>query len=118
MAKTRILQSGAGRPGIRPVDALADHAHCPRAVRGHLRRRGVRAVIPQSAGQVGHRLRRDRAGGRPSGFDAETYEEGNTVGRCVARLKRWRGLAMRTDGLAIASRAALRLACILVWARR
>ncbi len=71
----------------------------------------------QPAGQVGHRLRRGRAGGRPPGFDAETYKKRNTVERCIARLKQWRGLAMRTDKLAIAYQAALHLASILIWAR-
>ncbi|WTH50802.1 transposase [Streptomyces sp. NBC_01550] len=87
-------------------------------IRGHLRRRGIRAVIPQPADQIGHRLRRGRAGGRPPGFDAEAYKERNTVDRCINRLKQRRGLAMRTDKLAIAYQAALHLAAILIWIRR
>jgi transposase len=78
----------------------------------------IRAVIPQPSDQIGHRLRRDRAGGRPPGFDAETYTERNTVERCVARLKQWRDLAMQTDKLAISYQAALHLAAILIWTRR
>ncbi|OVZ99253.1 hypothetical protein B9W62_39345 [Streptomyces sp. CS113] len=88
-----------------------------RAIRGHLRRRGIRAVIPQPADQIGHRLRRGRAGGRPPGFDAEKYKERNAVERCIARLKQWRGLALRTDKLAIAYQAALHVASILIWVR-
>ncbi|MER6237611.1 transposase, partial [Streptomyces clavifer] len=42
----------------------------------------------------------------------------NTVERCIARLKQWRGLAMRTDKLAIAYQGALHLAAILIWSRR
>ncbi|TGZ18219.1 hypothetical protein DV517_31920 [Streptomyces sp. S816] len=34
------------------------------------------------------------------------------------RLKQWRGLATRTDKLAIAYQAALHLAAILIWTRR
>lgn len=68
--------------------------------------------------QVGHRLRRGRAGGRPPGLDAEAYKQRNTVERCVNRLKQGRGLAMRTDKLAIVHRAALHLAAILIWTRR
>jgi transposase len=34
------------------------------------------------------------------------------------RLKQWRGLATRTDKLAIAFQAALHLAGILIWTRR
>lgn len=90
--------------------ADADRAYHSRAIRGHLRRRGIRAAVPQPVDQIGHRLRRGRAGGRPPGFDTETYEERNTVERCLARLKQWRGLAVRTDELTIVYRAALQLA--------
>ncbi|MGY1401326.1 IS5 family transposase [Streptomyces sp. SS10] len=118
MARIRIPRRGLGRPRTRPAIVLADHAYSSRAIRGHLRRRGIRAVIPQPADQIGHRLRRGRAGGRPPGFDAETYKERNAVERCIARLKQWRGLAMRTDKLAIAYQAALHLAAILIWTQR
>ncbi|GAU70580.1 transposase [Streptomyces sp. NBRC 110611] len=40
------------------------------------------------------------------------------VPHCINRLKQWRGLAMRTDKLALAYQAALHLAAILIWARR
>jgi transposase len=98
---------------------LADRAYSSRAIRSHLRRRGIRAVIPQPSDQVGHRLRRGRLGGRPPGFDSEAYKQRNTVERCINRLiKQWRGPATRTDKLAIAYQAALHLAGILIWARR
>ncbi|MFE3269266.1 IS5 family transposase [Streptomyces sp. NPDC059215] len=118
MARIRIPRSGPGRPRTRPTTVLADRAYSSRAIRGHLRRRGIRAVIPQPADQIGHRLRRGRAGGRPLSFDAEKYKERNAVERCIARLKQWRGLALRTDKLAIAYRAALHVASILIWARQ
>ncbi|MET4923476.1 IS5 family transposase [Streptomyces sp. PSRA5] len=118
MAGIRIPRSGLGRPRTRPAVVLADRAYSSRAIRGHLRRRGIRAVIPQPADQIGHRLRRGRAGGRPPGFNVEAYKVRNTVERCIARLKQWRGLAMRTDKLAIAYQAALHLAAILIWTRR
>jgi transposase len=97
---------------------LADRAYSSRAIRSYLRRRGIRAVIPQPSDQVGHRLRRGRSGGRPPAFDAEAYKQRNAVERCIARLKQWRGLAMRTDKLALVYLAALHLAAILIWARR
>ncbi|MER5312983.1 IS5 family transposase [Streptomyces sp. NPDC002773] len=117
MAGIRVPRSGPGRPRTRPEAVLADRAYSSRAIREHLRRRGIRAVIPQPADQVGHRLRRGRAGGRPPGFDVEAYKQRNAVERCINRLKQWRGLAMRTNKLAIAHRAALHLAAILIWAR-
>ncbi|MEU5689927.1 IS5 family transposase [Streptomyces venezuelae] len=118
MAGIRVPRIGPGRRRTRPDALLADRAYSSRAIRSHLRQRGIRAVIPQPSDQVGHRLRRGRAGGRPPGFDAEAYTQRNSVERRINRLKQWRGLAMRTDKLAIAYQAALHLAAILIWARR
>lgn len=117
MARIRVPRTGLGRPRTRPEVVLADRAYSSRAIRRHLRRRGIRAVIPQPSDQVGHRLRRGRAEGRPPSFDAEAYKQRNTVERCINRLKQWRGLAMRTDKLAIAYEGALHLAAILIWTR-
>lgn len=55
--------------------------------------------------------------GRPPGFDAGKYKERGAVERCIARLKQWRGLALRTDRLAIAYQAALHVASISIWVR-
>lgn len=67
-------------------------------------------------------LRRGPTGGRPAGFATEEvlrkYKERNTVERCIARLKQWRGLAIRTDKLALAYQAALHLAATLILTRR
>lgn len=118
MAPIRVPRSGPGRPRTRPAVVLADRAYSSRAIRSHLRQREIDAVIPQPSDQIGHRLRRGSAGGRPPAFDAEAYKQRNSVERCINRLKQWRGLAMRTDKLAIAYQAALYLAAILIWARR
>ncbi|MFI7340735.1 IS5 family transposase [Streptomyces sp. NPDC050085] len=117
MAGIRVPRSGLGRPRTRPDAVLEDRAYSSRAIRSHLRRRGIRAVIPQPSDQVRHRLRRGRTGGRPPSFDTEAYKQRNTVERCINRIKQWRGLAMRTDKLAIVYNAALHLAAILIWAR-
>lgn len=118
MAAIHVPRSGPGRPRTRPDAVLADRASSSRAIRSHLRQRRIRAVIPQPSDQIGHRLRLGSAGGRPPAFDAEAYKQRNSVERCINRLKQWRGLAMRTDKLAIAYQAALHLAAILIWARR
>ncbi|MFJ5266770.1 IS5 family transposase [Streptomyces sp. NPDC088387] len=89
----RVPRCGPGRPRSQPDTVLADRAYSPRAIRNHLRRRGIRAVIPQPSDQIGHRLRRGRAGGRPPAFDAEAYKQRNSVERCINRLKQWLGLA-------------------------
>ncbi|MFF9811622.1 IS5 family transposase [Streptomyces coeruleorubidus] len=118
MSRIRVPRTGLGRPRTRPLTVLADRAYSSRAIRSHLRRRGIRSVIPQTSDQVGHRLRKGRRGGRPPAFDIEAYKQRNTVERCINRLKQWRGLATRTDKLAIAYQAAFHLAGILTWARR
>ncbi|GGQ33131.1 IS5 family transposase [Streptomyces roseolilacinus] len=110
--------AGPGRPRTRPVAVLADRAYSSRAIRAHLRHRGIQAVILQPSDQIGHRLRRGRRGGRPPSFDREACKRRNAVERCINRLKQWRGLATRTDKLAITYQAALHFAGILIWIRR
>lgn len=96
---------------------LADKAYSSRAIRGWLRRRGITATIPQPADQQAHRRRRGSRGGRPPAFDKQAYRQRNIAERCVNRLKQWRGLAMRTDKLAVHYQAALTLAGILLWTK-
>ncbi len=60
-----------GRPRTRPEGVLADRAYSSRAIREHLRRRGIRAVIPPPADQIANRRRKGRQGGRPPAFDRE-----------------------------------------------
>lgn len=60
-----------------------------------------------------------RAGLHPLAREAAepTGNQRDPVEGCVHRLKQWRGLAMRTNKLAIAYEGALRLARILIWTR-
>jgi len=97
---------------------LADKAYSSRAIRAHLRRRHVTAVIPTPADQAGHRRRRGSAGGRPPNFDKDAYRQRNTVERCINRLKQWRGIATRYDKSATVFLAALHVAGILIWSAR
>ena len=97
---------------------LADKAYSSRAIRQHLHRRSIRAVIPIPADQRGHRLRRGRRGGRPPAFDREAYKQRNTVERCINRLKQWRGIATRYDKAATIYLAALHIAGIFIWSAR
>jgi len=111
----RMVPRALGRPRTRPVTVLADKAYSSRAIREHLRRRGVRAVLPEPADQAGHRKRRARAGGRPPGFNKQAYTQRNTVERCINRLKQWRGIATRYDKTARVCQAALHIAAIFLW---
>jgi transposase len=111
-----VPRRGPGRSRQRPRRVLADKAYSSRAIRDWLRRRGIAATIPQPADQQAHRRRLGSKGGRPPAFDKQTYRQRNAE-RCINRLKQWRGLAMRTDKLAVHYQAALTLAGILLWTR-
>lgn len=89
---------------------LADKAYSSGEIRNHLRRRGIRAVIPERADQQANRRQRGRTGGRPPAFDRETYKQRNTVERCINRLKQWRGIATRYEKTATVYLAGLHIA--------
>ncbi|WUT93804.1 IS5 family transposase [Streptomyces sp. NBC_00667] len=117
MAAIRVARP-KGRPRTRPAVVLADKAYSSRAIREHLRKRRIRAVIPQPADQIANRKRLGSKGGRPPAFDKTTYKQRNTVERCINKLKQWRGLATRYDKTATIYRAALHLAAIHIWTAR
>ncbi|MFF9914933.1 IS5 family transposase [Streptomyces sp. NPDC013457] len=117
MARLRVPRP-IGRPRITPELVLADKAYSSRAIRSHLRRRGMRAVIPQPADQTANRKRLGSRGGRPPAFDREAYKQRNTVERCINKLKQWRGLATRYDKTATIYLAGLHLAGIFIWSDR
>lgn len=117
MARLRVPRQ-RGRPRTGPDVVLADKAYSSRAIREHLRKRKIRAVIPVPADQRGHRLRRGSQGGRPPAFDREAYKQRNIVERCINRLKQWRGIATRYEKTANIYLAGLYVAGIFLWSTR
>ena len=107
-----------GRPRTRPEAVLGDKAYSSRAIRTHLRARGIKAVIPEPADQQGHRRRRGARGGRPVSLDAAAYKGRNVIERQYAHLKQWRGLATRYDKYAIVYRSAVVLNAVIAWSKR
>ena len=97
MTHLRVARSGRGRPRTRPERLGGDKAYSSRAIRGHLRSRGIAAVIPEPADQIVHRQRRGPHGGRPPAFDAADYKGRNVIERGINTIKQWRGLATRYD---------------------
>jgi hypothetical protein len=89
-------------------------AYSSRAIRHHLRSRGIVAVIPEPADQQGHRRRRGARGGRPVGYDPDDYKGRNVVERGFNEMKQWRGLATRYDKLTITYRGVV-LRAIILW---
>ena len=93
----------------------ADKAYSSRAIRTHLRRRGIVAVIPEPDDQKGHRKRRGARGGRPVSYDTDDYKNRNVIERGFNQAKQWRGLATRYDKLALTYRGGAVLRAITLW---
>ncbi|MGW5986134.1 IS5 family transposase [Streptomyces anulatus] len=117
LERIRVPRTGPGRPRCRPDQVIADKAYSSQGFRAYLRKRGTAHTIPEKTDQRRHRLRRGGHGGRPPGFDRETYRRRNTIERCFNRLKGFRGIATRYERTATSYEAAVTLASFLLWAR-
>lgn len=117
MGRLAIGRRGPGRPRTRPGRVLADKAYSSKAIRAHLRRRGIKAVIPEPADQVAGRRRRGREGGRPPAFDSQLYKQRNTVERAFSQLRQHRAVATRYDKRDFVYRGTVDVAAIRIWLR-
>lgn len=106
---------GRGQSWKRPRRVLADKGYSTRAIRAHLRSRGIAATIPERVDQQANRRRRGSGGGRPPVFDPVAYRRRNVVERCFNRLKQYRAIATRYDKTATSYRGMLDLATLLMW---
>jgi len=118
MDHLKVTRRGPGRPRSRPDRVRADKAYSSRAIRTHLRERGIVAVIAEPSDQQGHRQRRGSRGGRPVNYDVEDYKGRNVVERGFNEDKQWRGLATRYDKLALTYRGGAVLRAITLWLKR
>jgi transposase len=80
---------------------LADKAYSHPSTRTYLRGKKIKHTIPERSDQIARRKAKGSKGGRPPGFDRESYKLRNTVERSFNRFKQWRGLATRYDKYAV-----------------
>jgi transposase len=106
-----------GRPRTRPAAVAADKAYSSRGNRAYLRRRRIKAVIPEKTDQAANRRKRGSRGGRPISHDPDLYKQRNTAERCINRIKEWRGLAFRFDKTPDSYLAGLHLRGAILWIR-
>ena len=65
LAQVVLARTGPGRPRTRPDAVLADKAYSSQAIRAHLAKRGIKAVIAIKDDQRAARQRKGSRGGRP-----------------------------------------------------
>lgn len=117
LAQVAIARPGPGRPRTRPDAVLADKAYSSRAIRDHLSRRGIKAVIPIKEDQAAARTRKGTCGGRPISFDKVHYRDRNTVERTVNKLRAHRAVGTRYDKRDYVYRGTTAVAAIRIWLR-
>jgi transposase len=103
-----------GRPRPRPDAGAADKAYSSRAHRSYLRKRGIKAVIPEKKVQAANRKKKGSRGGRTR-HDGDLYKERNTVERLINKLKAWLGIATRYDKTPESYLAGLHLRASIIW---
>ena len=117
MDRLKVARRGRGRPRTPPGRVLGDKAYSSAAIRAHLRRRGIKATIPEPSDQARNRLRRGSRGGRPPAFDSAAYKERNTVERAFGQLRQHRAVATRYDKRDYVWRGTVDVASIRIWLR-
>ncbi|TLQ43418.1 IS5 family transposase [Streptomyces marianii] len=116
LGKVRVRMP-VGRPRTRPGAVAGDKAYSSCGNRAHLRKRRIKAVIPEKKDQAANRKKKGSRGGRPVSHDADLYKERNTVERLINKLKAWRGIATRYDKTPDSYLAGLHLRASMIWLR-
>lgn len=107
MDTVKVPRRKPGRPRTKPRWLVADRGYDAQRIRRHLRRRGIRAMIPERRTAKGRRRR-----GRPPVFDKKLYAKRNVIERLIGWLKECRRLATRFEKKARSYLAMVKLACI------
>lgn len=104
-----------GHPRTKPGAVAGDKAYSSRGNRRYLRKRNIKAVIPEKKDQAANRKKKGSRGGRSISHDADLYKERNTVERLINKLKAWRGVATRYDKSPESYLAGLHLRASIIW---
>ena len=117
LAQVKVARAGPGRPRTRPDAVLADKAYSSHAIRAHLSKRNITAIIAIKDDQIVARQRKGSRGGRPPAFDKVRYRDRNTVERAVNKLRGHRAVATRYDKRDYIYRGTLTVATVMIWLR-
>ncbi|WP_268982832.1 IS5 family transposase [Streptomyces sp. HF10] len=112
MEAIRVPRIGPGRPRIRPERVVADKGYSSTKIRTYLRRRGIKAAIPERIDQVNDRIRR---GENLCRLVRAAYRRRNVVEHCFNKLKHNKALATRYDKRARRYQAMVAFACLHLW---
>lgn len=108
----RFHLRGAGRPKCRPQKLAGDKAYDMRFIRLYLRKRGIRAVIPEKRKPYG------RKPGRPCALELNNYKRRSIIENCIGWLKHCRRVATRFEKLALNFLAIVQWAIIRFYLRK
>lgn len=107
VVKKVSFRQAKGRPRNKPAEITADKGYDAGRIRKELRRRGIRAMIPEKALRPGTKRRKK---GPHSRFDKQVYKERGKIEQAIGWLKEYRRLATRYDKTASSFMAIIQLA--------
>jgi transposase len=111
LAEVSIAQK-TGRPRTKPAEIVADKAYGATALRSKLRKRGIRAMIPEKRLPEGRRRRKK---GPHYRFNKDTYKKRAVIEQRIGWLKEGRRIATRYEKLAVNFLAMIKLAFVKVY---
>lgn len=106
LAEVNIAQN-RGRPKTKPKEIVADKAYDVATLRSKLRKRGIRAMIPEKRIAEGRKRRKK---GPHYRFDKDTYKKRAVIEQAIGWLKEYRRIATRFEKLALSFLAMVKLA--------
>jgi len=117
LADVHIRRPRAAGPGLARIVCWRTKPIPAPGAESLLRRRGIKATIPEPSNQVNGRLSKGSNGGRPPEFDTVKYKDRNTTEWAFNRLRGYRAVATRYDKREFLYRGTIDVASIGIWLR-